>query len=168
MWFERTLVLLCQHDSDGAMGLIINRENQITIRDVVDSLQPDHSNLPSIPDAVRPTWWGGPIGDGTGFVVWNGQVNNDEGWNIGPTVAVSPSIDRLISLIEANQDFQMCLGYAGWGPGQLDEEIRQGAWLVVDVDEEIVFNTPLTERYDSALAVLGLSPHTVWMQPINE
>ena len=150
------------------MGLIINRENQITVDQVLDGLPSSPSELKSSRTAQQPTWWGGPVGDGTGFVVWSGQANEDEGWNVGPSVAVSPSVERLISLIEEEQEFQLCLGYAGWGPGQLDEEIRQGAWLVVDVDEQIVFNTPLTDRYDSALASLGLSAHTVWMQPINE
>jgi putative transcriptional regulator len=60
------------------------------------------------------------------------------------------------------------LGYAGWGPGQLDNEIEAGAWIPVDVEPEIVFQTPLSVRYEQALACLGLTPATVWMQAVDE
>ena len=150
------------------MGVVINREGPITVAEVLESLQDEHENVPDASAANVPTWWGGPVGGGTGFVVWNGQVADDEGWNIGPDVAVSPSMERLVGLIEEQAVFNLCLGYAGWGPGQLDDEIRKGAWLVVDVDSQIVFNTPLTDRYDTALASLGLRPETIWMRPIDE
>jgi len=168
MWFERTLVLLCQHDDEGALGVVINRIGPITIEEVFDRLQEDHQDLGPISHGKDQVWWGGPVGDGAGFIVWRGQVDAEEGWNIGPDIAVSPSVERLADLADRKQHFHMCLGYAGWGPGQLEEEIEAGSWIPVDVDPEIVFQTPLNVRYEQALACLGLAPETVWMQAVDE
>jgi len=169
MWFERTLVLLCQHDEDGALGVVINRLGPVTIEEVFERLQEDHKDLQTSENHGQDqVWWGGPVGDGAGFVVWNGQVERDEGWNIGPDIAVSPSIERLATLTQDKEAFHLCLGYAGWGPGQLEEEIEAGSWIPVDVDPEIVFQTPLAVRYERALASLGLVPEMVWMEAVDE
>jgi len=168
LWFEKTLILVCQHDEDGAMGVVINREGSITVDQVMDNLQSDPDQLPSNDPTDDPTWWGGPVGTGTGFVLWRGKVEDDEGWNVAPDVAVSPSVERLVQLIQTKSAFHLCLGYAGWGPGQLDEEIKRGSWLAVDIDSSLVFDAPLSDRYDLALASLGLTSSTVWMQPIDE
>jgi putative transcriptional regulator len=94
-------------------------------------------------------------------------VSTDEGWNVG-SIAISPSVERLDELIRSKDRFELVLGYAGWGPGQLAEEVEGGSWLFVDVEPEIVFDTPMNQRYERALAQLGLTPDMVWMQPINE
>ncbi len=162
-WFNRTVILLCQHDDDGALGLVINRDGPVTIGDVLERMEIAGDN-----PLDRPTLWGGPVGTGAGFVVWRGQARGDEGWTLGEEVAVSPSVERLDDLVKNGQRFHLALGYAGWGPGQLDDEIARGSWLVADVSPDLVFDTPLDERYDQALALLGLTPHTVWMNPITE
>ena len=166
-WFERTLILLCQHNDEGAIGLIINREGEVDLQEVIDRLTEDHGEFGVLTDGAQKTWWGGPVGDGAGFVVFSGTVEDGEGWNIGD-VAVSPSLERLASLIRERQGFALCLGYAGWGPGQLAGEIETGSWLAADIDPSIVFDTPITERYEKALAQIGLTPETIWMTPINE
>ena len=166
-WFERTLILLCQHDEDGSLGLVINRESDVDLQEVIEKLTEEHGDFGELMDGDRKTWWGGPVGDGAGFVLFPGAVEDGEGWAIDG-VAVSPSLERLEKLIRSKADFQLCLGYAGWGPGQLAEEIETGSWVPVDVDRKIVFDTPLEERYDKALAQLGVQPNMVWMQPINE
>ena len=166
-WFERSLVLLCQHNEEGALGLIINREGDVDLQEVVDRLTEDHGEFGDLLDGAKKTWWGGPVGDGAGFVLFPGVVNDGEGWNVGP-VAVSPSLERLAELIRHGAAFELCLGYAGWGPGQLAEEIESGSWLAADIDPKIVFDTPFEQRYEKALAQIGLTPETIWMQPINE
>ena len=166
-WFERTLILLCQHNDEGALGLVINRESDIDLQEVVDKLTEDHGSFGELSDGTRRTWWGGPVGNGAGFVLFPGEVEDGEGWTIDG-VAVSPSVERLADLIRNASKFELCLGYAGWGPGQLAEEIETGSWVPVDVSKEIVFDTPIEERYDKALAQLGVTPNMVWMQPINE
>ena len=161
--FERAVVLLCQHDEDGALGLVINRDGPVHIGSVVQGM-----DLPAPVNARTPTWLGGPVGRGTGFVVWRGQSDDDEGWTLAGQIAVSQSVDRLTQLITDGQDFRLALGYAGWSSQQLDAEIAQGGWLYTDADAELVFTTPMAERYGAALALLGLTPQTVWMQPIYE
>ncbi|MDP6934992.1 MAG: YqgE/AlgH family protein [Myxococcota bacterium] len=162
-WFERTVVLLCHHTPEGALGLVINRDGPVSIGRVVEkmSLAP-----PTDPD--MPTWWGGPVSEGAGFVIWKGKADEEEGWNIGNGVAVSPSVERLESLLDQGESFHLALGYSGWGPGQLDGELTSGAWIHVDSEPSVVFDTPLPDRYDSTLALLGLTPETVWMTPIFE
>lgn len=162
-FFEKAVVLLCQHDENGALGLVINRDGNVSLGEVLDRLElerPTHSDAP--------TWWGGPVGAGTGFVIWSGIVDPDDGWNLGQQVAVSPSAQWLSELIKGRRTFNLCLGYAGWGPGQLDGEIESGSWLYTDIDPTIIFDTPLAERWTEALLLLGLTPQTVWMTPIDE
>lgn len=160
--FARAVVLICQHDEEGAIGLIINRVGPVMLDDVIDRLELD------APGTVGgPTWWGGPVGQETGFVIWRGTANPAEGWNVGGEVAVSPSAEQLGDLVADGIRFHLCLGYAGWGPGQLDMEIRTGSWVYTDVEASLVFETPLEERYGAALAQLGLTAATLSMKPID-
>ena len=158
--FVRTVVLICQHDEQGAVGLVINREGPVGIDDVLEKLEIDHSTTYD-----SPTWTGGPVRPGTGFVLWRGQVEPDEGWNVGDGVAVSPSAERLVRLATTGRPFALCLGYAGWSPGQLDREVQTGSWLFTDVDRNIILEQPLEERYELALSRLGLTAATVVMTP---
>lgn len=161
--FEGTVVLLCRHDEAGAIGLVINRATDLSLRDVL--AQMDLRGRMKTEGAVL---WGGPVEPGAGFVVFQGSVSDDDGWNLGGGVAVSPSRDQLASVVEAATPFHLCLGYAGWSAGQLDAEMEQGSWLWVDLDADILFNAPLEARYKRALGRLGLSANQVWMQPIDE
>lgn len=160
--FERAVVLLCQYSLEGALGLVINRDGGPSLEVVLEGL-----SLEAGPDARGQTWWGGPVDRNTGFVIWRGRVSDDEGWSLGE-IAVSPSMERLHQLVASGTPFHLCLGYAGWAPRQLDEEIAQGSWLYADIDPSLVFDTPLPDRYDSALALLGLKADSVWMLPVNE
>lgn len=162
-YFERTVVLLCQHNDDGALGLVINKDGPVPVGAVLRSME-----LELAEDHDAPTWWGGPVGRSTGFVVWRGQVPSDEGWTLAGEIAVSPSVDRLTRLVEQRTPFHLCLGYAGWSPEQLEDEIARGSWLYADPDAGLIFDTPPPLRYDRALGLLGLRPERVWMQPINE
>lgn len=161
--FERTVVLLCQHNDEGALGLVINRAGVVAIEEVLEGMELGPGGRAGVP-----TWWGGPVGRETGFVIWRGDVPRDEGWTLAGEIAVSPSVDRLTSLIQSGQPFFLCLGYAGWSPEQLEREIERGSWLYSDPDPSVVFEIPLDARYDTALALLGLKSDTVWMQPVDE
>jgi putative transcriptional regulator len=81
---------------------------------------------------------------------------------------VSPSRERLSALLGSGSDFALCLGYAGWGPGQLDRELADGSWVHLEPDAAILFDTPISDRYDRALAQLGINVATLWMTPVNE
>ncbi len=161
--FEGTVVLLCQHDQDGALGVIVNRPTPFTVDDVLEQLDVDVELT-----RARQVLWGGPVERGAGFVIFRGQVPEGSGWNLPGDVAVSPSRDQLEKLIRADVNYHLCLGYAGWGQGQLEAEISTGSWLYTDVDIGLVLTGDIEGRYESALAALGLKANMVWMQPIDE
>lgn len=159
--FARTVILLIHHDEKGALGLVINRESGIRLGEVVEeaaSLGPAEAN--------RPVLWGGPVEPGVGFVLYRGQAQ--EGWTIGRNLAVSTSSERLTTLLKQGGDMQLALGYAGWGPGQLDREYAEGSWVHLDPEEDLIFSCSSADRYDRALARLGLRAETLWMSPIDE
>lgn len=161
--FEGSVVLICQHDADGALGVIVNRPTPFTLEDVIAQL--DVSDVTRLDNQVL---WGGPVERGAGFVIFQGEVPDDSGWNLPGGVAVSPSRVQLERLIRSEALYHLCLGYAGWGPGQLEQEITTGSWLYTDVDAALVLTGEVDDRYEHALAALGLVRNQVWMQPIDE
>src|SRR5262245_57314241 len=105
-WFEEAVVLLCQFNSEGALGLVVNKDGPVSIEDVLERLElarpPSDGSDPRAArrgDHRGKTWWGGPVETGAGFVVWRGRVEADEGWNVGEDVAVSPSAECLSRLV---------------------------------------------------------------------
>lgn len=159
-FFERAVVLLCEYNDDGAIGLVVNRPSPVSVGDIMDEVKLDRPM-----HAKEPAWWGGPVGRGTCFVVWQGRTTGDEGWTIGEQVAVSQSKARLEDLVSKNKHFHVSIGYSGWGKDQLTAEIERGSWLYADVDAALVFETPMDRRYEHALALLGLTPSMVVMSP---
>lgn len=159
--FQRTVILLVQHNAEGALGLVVNRESPVRLGDVVDlrmSISPAR--------AKRPVLWGGPVERAVGFVVFKGKA--PEGWQVRGDLSVSASRERLAALVAANADFHLCLGYAGWGAGQLDHEFAEGSWIHIDATSDLLFDCPLSDRYDRALARLGVHPDQLWMNPVDE
>jgi putative transcriptional regulator len=164
-FFERTLVLLWHHDDEGAAGVVVNREAPETIPEI---LVPGPEGVDLDPFSSTHVAWGGPVQGQAGTVIFRGAVADDLGWNLECGLAVSHSMDILVRLLENREHFLLCLGYAGWGAGQLDDEIVKGGWLWTDADPALVLDVPSDERYDRALATLGLTATSVWMQPIDE
>jgi putative transcriptional regulator len=163
--FARTVVLLVHHDDLGALGLVITRETETRQGEVAEELEERSPER-----AARPVLWGGPVEPGVGFVVFARGTAEDgnDGWNVGPLLRVSASGDRLAALVAAGVPFELCLGYAGWGPGQLDREYAEGSWVHLDPSVDLVFGARVADRYDDALARLGLRAETLWMTPIDE
>ena len=162
--FTSTVVLICHHDEEGALGVVVNRETPITVAEILRELKmspaPDR-------DALR-VLWGGPVEQGTGFLVFRGTCDESEGWNLPGGVTVTTNPPRFRELLPGEQPFLMCLGCAGWGPGQLDDEIRQGSWLYTELDPKLLFDEPVGARYEAALGRLGLRATQVWMNPVDE
>lgn len=162
--FDRTVVLVWHHDADGAIGVVVNRHLEHRLDDVVDI---DKAlGLDRYGDV--PVAWGGPMETGSGTVVTVGTLSEEEGWVLPNGLGITRSQEAMLRLLRDRAPLMLCLGYAGWAPGQLDREIAEGSWLWTDCDVSIVFDTPPEDRYDRALASLGLTPTTVWMQPIDE
>lgn len=158
--FKRSVVLLVDHRSEGSLGFVVNRPAQVGLRAMLEQLG---LSLNGSLKVESPVLVGGPVNPQTGWIVFEqGQVSaaSDDVVRISDRLAVSASRELLETLITHNGPERMVLvlGYAGWGAGQLDAEIAQGAWIPVDFDERIVFDTPFDERWSSALRILGIDP----------
>ncbi len=163
--FAGTVVRVWHHDEDGALGGVINRPLDHSLDEVL-VLDEDGPGLPD--DDHTPVLWGGPVELGMGTVVTRGAVAEREGWPLASGVGVTRSLEALMRLLGDGEPVLLCLGYAGWGPGQLDREIEAGGWLWTDIDPTLLFEEPADVRYERALASLGLTRANVWMQPISE
>lgn len=153
-WFSGTVTYLCEHNSDGAMGVVLNKPLRINFSDVCDQLE--ITRLPEINPTVLS---GGPVNQENGFI-----LHRDKGdWNA--TLAVKENIHLTSSkdILEAiaadrgPEDFRMGLGYAGWSAKQLDDELKDNAWLIAEASPELLFNTKSQNLYTAALASLGVS-----------
>ena len=169
--FARTVVLLCDYDEEGALGIIVNRTLDVRLDEVLEQMA-----LPTTTGIRGPVLWGGPVQPGAVFLTFGGDTPEVEEAEDSPVFSlakglhVSPARDIIeqVAARDANSDAFISLGYAGWEPGQLDGEIQQGAWIFLDVDPDVIFTVPPDKRYDYCLSTLGISPHLLWMQPVGE
>lgn len=153
--FARTVTVICQHDENGALGVVINRATQLTLRDVLQQLSlPDDK----LGDPDRPVYQGGPVQTELGLILHESLGNWDA------TLAISDSLGLTTSrdILEAVADNRgppshiLVLGYAGWGSGQLEREMVENAWLSGPIDPNIIFRTPVENRWWQAAALLGI------------
>lgn len=158
--FKRSVVLLIDHRQDGSLGFVINRPARVSFEGVIEELElarPDQAP-PNVPVLV-----GGPVSPNTGWIVFDPTASTmplETTIAVTDRIRVSASKDLLRALAQSPQadHHMLVLGYAGWGEGQLDEEIRQGSWIPVDLAEDVVFDTPHEERWEAALRVVGIDP----------
>lgn len=160
--FQRSVVLLIDHRREGSLGFVVNRPANVTFRGVVDELGLGTSGAP-LPDL--PVMAGGPVAPHTGWIVFDsrkaGSVAAAEGTiNVTDHLRVSASRELLKSIAHSYEAprHMLVLGYAGWGAGQLDAEIRAGVWIPVDLEEHVLFETPYADRWTAALAGIGIDP----------
>lgn len=154
--FARSVTLLCQHTSEGAIGITINRESTFTLGEIFDQL-----DLPCEDEALRSQTIldGGPVSPERGFVLHRPGGDFESSMDLsGGAVAVTTSRDVLAAIAagEGPDEYLVALGYAGWTDGQLENELRENAWLSVPTDEAILFEAPLRERWNRAVGNLGI------------
>jgi putative transcriptional regulator len=161
--FRRTVVLLVHHDPDGTVGLVLNRPTEVQAVDLCETLGIAWSG-----DGERLIHWGGPVQPNTGWVV----AGDDALAGVAGATHVAPGLHFAGSLealrIVADQPpprLRLFLGYAGWGPGQLEGELAQGAWVVAPLTTPAVFEVPEAELWDHAWRLLGIDPATVISTP---
>jgi len=153
--FARTVTLICEHSSEGAMGIVINRVTDLTLGDVLDQMNIDASESRH---RALPVHIGGPVQSNRGFVVhqpigeWESTLKSDE------SLAITTSRDVLEALAENRgpERSLLALGYAGWSPGQLEREIADNAWLSGPADHHIIFDLPPEQRWSAAVEHLGV------------
>jgi putative transcriptional regulator len=153
--FARTVIYMCAHNEDGAMGLVINRLiGAITFPDLLRQLGIEPTGLT---DEIR-VHFGGPVESGRGFVLHSSDYLQEGSLNVDGKVVLTATIDILHDIAAGLGPRQrlMALGYAGWGPGQLDSEIQANGWLNADADDDIVFGQDLESKWERAISKLGV------------
>ena len=155
--FARAVVYICSHSPSGAMGLIINRLfGEADFRMLLGQLEIDVSL--GTPDV--PVQFGGPVEMGRGFVLHSGEYLREGTTRIDEQIAVTATVEIVRDIADGNGPERrlMALGYAGWGAGQLEDEVKDNGWLTVAADEEILFGSDLETKWDRAMAKIGISP----------
>lgn len=154
--FEKTLIYMCSHNDQGALGLVVNRlTDQIDFPELLDQLNIETSIL--IED--KPIHYGGPVETGRGFVLHSMDYTSEfSTMKTSPTVGLTATVDILkaIATNDGPRHSLLALGYAGWGPGQLDNEVRRNGWLHCAADEDLLFDDDNDTKWDRALAKLGV------------
>lgn len=156
--FERVVIYLCAHTPEGAMGLIVNKPApDVDFTDLLDQLGIEHGQDA---ETIR-VRFGGPVELGRGFVLHSTDHPEMRGtMQIDDDIAMSATTEILESIAGGHGPAQslFALGYAGWGPGQLDEEIARNAWLVAEAPRDIIFDSDDDSKWTRALATLGIDP----------
>jgi len=153
--FARTVTLICEHSSEGAMGIVINRVTDLRLPDIFEQMEIDGTQCRQLD---LPVHLGGPVQSNRGFVLHEPVGQWESTLAIDHALGVSTSRDILVALAE-NRGPEHCLlalGYAGWSPGQLEREISENAWLSGPADRQILFETPTEDRWAAAVKHLGV------------
>lgn len=165
--FRRTVVLIVHHDETGTFGLVLNRISDVSVADLCGSLGIEWRG-----DEVAQLSWGGPVQPNTGWLLIGGlrvavesAEDGEEVTEISPGLHFAGSLETLRRVAGAPpEQFRLLLGYAGWGPGQLEAELAQGAWLVAPLRAEVAFASP-DEMWEGVVRSLGVDPSTLVSTP---
>lgn len=154
--FDRSVIYVCSHDESGAMGLVINQPfKSLTFPDLLEQLEIETTD--PVPQLSIHT--GGPVEPGRGFVLHSADYVQESTLVVSETLALTATVDILTALAQGKGPINhlLALGYAGWGSGQLEQEIQENAWLTAEADDEIIFNTELEQKWPRAMAKLGVN-----------
>ena len=154
--FARGVTFLCQHGEDGAMGLMINRLSEYRLGDVLAQMNL-HSELPDVIDA--PVLIGGPVQPERGFVLHTPTGDWESSFRISEHISVTTSRDILVAIAAGAgpRHAVVTLGYSGWSPGQLEQELCSNHWLTAPAAEHVLFETPLEDRWEAAAGLVGVN-----------
>lgn len=154
-FFNQAVTYICEHDANGSFGIIINQPTDITLKQVTDEMQIETGDDF---DANKTIYIGGPVDQGRGFILHRPVGEWTSSLKVSDDIALTTSRDILQAIVknEGPEDTIIALGYAGWAAGQLDNEIASNTWLSCPADEQIIFDTPVEERWKSAAKLLGI------------
>ncbi|MBL4751754.1 MAG: YqgE/AlgH family protein [Amylibacter sp.] len=156
--FDKTLIYMCAHSADGAMGLIVNKPAvDLKFSDLLDQLNITPAK------SVRPikVYFGGPVEHGRGFVLHSKDyTTKDTTLEVNEEFGMTATLDILEDISQGNgpDACLLALGYAGWGPGQLENEIRANGWLICDAQAALVFSDKNEDKWNGAIESLGFDP----------
>lgn len=159
-YFKQAVVYVCEHNEDGAMGLVINIPVDLTIDSLLSQidLMDAHQDLKTL--AGHHVYQGGPVAQERGFVLHTPKNGFTSSLSLSDQLMITTSKDVLTSLGTTAQPehYLVTLGYAGWAAGQLEQEIANNSWLNIPADPDIIFNTPTHLRWEAAARQLGFEP----------
>jgi len=154
--FDRSVIYICSHDELGAMGLVISQPLEaLSFKGLLDNLEIEANETP--PNIT--VHQGGPVEPGRGFVLHSADYVQESTLVTSETLALTATVDilRAIAADEGPKHHLIALGYAGWGAGQLEQEIQANAWLTADAEDEIIFYTELEDKWSRTMAMLGIN-----------
>ena len=157
--FKRSVVCICAHNEDGAIGIIINKIiESLSFSKIIKQLKLKKNMTKN--DYKDHIYFGGPVETERGFILHSSDYSSENSTSINSEISMTASTEILQALIDGNGPNKsiVALGYAGWGPGQLDTEIQSNAWLSVESDLELVFSAKTAEKWDMALEKIGVNP----------
>ena len=155
--FDRAVTYICQHDSEGAIGIVINRQIELTYEMVFKQMQVTAEQCVQLKSHIH---YGGPVNMERGFVLHNEGHGWDSTLKVTDEIGLTTSKD-ILEAIARNQgpdNSLIALGYAGWAAGQLEHEIIENTWLNGPVNSDILFQLPVAQRWEAALDRLGIDP----------
>jgi len=153
--FSQSVTYICEHDENGALGITINRPSDIGLAEIFSQLQLSAASDHIINQTVL---FGGPVQMDRGFILHSPVGNWNSSLKVTENIAVTTSQDIMeaIAKNEGPENSIIALGYAGWGPGQLELEISENSWLSCPASEDILFHTPIEKRWQAAALLLGI------------
>ena len=155
--FVRTVIYVCAHTAEGAMGLVLNRVMpQVSFPEILDQL-----GIEARPECEQiRVHFGGPVEAARGFVLHTAEYVHAATLRVDHGIALTATTDVLRSIAQGTGPRRslMALGYAGWGKGQMEAELKENAWLTVEADEALVFDETLDSKWDAAIHRLGITP----------
>lgn len=168
--FSRTVTLICEHTQDGAMGIVVNQPTTLLVDELLnnfESTDTDSKQNDKKSTALHgPVYAGGPVQVDRGFILHDSDKQWESTHIIDNHLSLTTSEDILIAIAQGKgpENALVALGYAGWGAGQLEEEISANSWLTVPYDAQILFNTPIDQRWQSAATKLGIDVNLISSQ----
>lgn len=155
-YFSRSLTYICEHNDNGAMGLVINQPTSMNLKQLLEQTDKDAIVLPEKAEQI--VLAGGPVSQERGFVLHSSQGGWSSSLALTDTLMVTTSKDILSAIGNTNgpEKCLVTLGYAGWTAGQLEDEIQHNSWLTIEADETILFDTPIHQKWQAAVNKLGV------------
>ena len=153
--FFHSVTYLCEHTDEGAMGLVVNRPSELAFADILRHMEIEVGE--QTPTDI-PVFTGGPVQEDRGFLLHSPPDRWQSTLVVNDELAITTSRDILQAIAEGEgpKEVLIALGYAGWGPGQLEQELQQDSWLVAPASREILFHTPVEKRWEAAAALAGV------------
>ena len=152
--FQEKLIFMCGHTEEGAIGLVVNNPLQdVTVDEILRS-----ADIP-VPDfSFPPVYIGGPVEVGSGFILYSADYQAKSQLEVSSTICLSsdPQILRDIAEKKGPNHYMFMLGYAGWGPGQLENELTDNGWLTLPAEDKVIFDTPDADKWKIAAQKYGI------------